>query len=781
MVLLMGIGTIAAQEKSPIDVSNITRNDVLKLTIDDMSSLAIEDLMKVIEVAGVSSADELYALLNKNLSSASKKTESQLESPLSTTVISQQEIIASGATCIEEALRMVPGVIVRQKTNGNYDVHIRGNDNLPTNNMLIYSENTKTLVMINGRPVFNYAFGGIMWESLPVSFDDIDRIEVVRGPASALYGPNAVSGAINIITRSSQNATNLVTGTAQAGTRMMNGSVGLQKAINNKMSFGISGNFEKRTRDDEKIYLFPASNAILNGNEFKEGYYSLDEYENVKIINPFTMTPDFSLKDANDKMSDLFEDINLSRRTTGVNGQFQYVPSASTSVSVMTGYQDSYVNTSTMGDPATAMGGRKSTTGYADITAQLNQLMLKANGTMGKQDFATGDEGFQVDMEQMNLAAEYDLQYKSLSIRPGVSYQYVSYDDKSYLDVIGTGYFNGKKEMNTLAGSIRFDYVLFDRLRLIAALRTEKYDKPDKWYGSWQMVGSYSLTDNQSVRVVYSRANQSAFMINTESNYLWDITNRPYPDQILFGGNDNYNLMQMDMYEVGYRVKPSKAIMIDVEAYYNISKDFGALMPSETQIKLTGVANPPVLPSYVAINYRNFDMEATQMGASVNISWVVSPKVMVKGHINWQETILDNYMAISRDQIIGYQTEQAAIAMMGGDFSMKSSAYPTTLQNDVTYDYTPTIYGNLGIDYRPCTKLQFYADASYIDKQTFANQYGTVELDAKMLVNLKATYKCNDHVSVFANGRNILNNTDREFGYMDQIGAMYLGGLNVKF
>lgn len=774
MVLLMGIGTIAAQEKSPIDVSNITRSDVLKLTIDDMSSLAIEDLMKVIEVAGVSSADELYALLNKNLSSASKKTESQLESPLSTTVISQQEIIASGATCIEEALRMVPGVIVRQKTNGNYDVHIRGNDNLPTNNMLIYSENTKTLVMINGRPVFNYAFGGIMWESLPVSFDDIDRIEVVRGPASALYGPNAVSGAINIITRSSQNTTNLVSGTAQAGTRMMNGSVGLQKAINNKMSFGISGNFEKRTRDDEEVYLFqPSSTAIFNGEKFKEGYYSLAEYERVEIVNPFNPTNNFTLKDANDKMSDLFEDINLSRRTTGVNGQFQYVPSASTSVSVMTGYQDSYVNTSTMGDPATSMGGRKSTTGYADITAQLNHLMLKANGTMGKQDFATGDEGFQVDMEQMNLAAEYDLQYKSLSIRPGVSYQYVSYDDKSYLDVIGTGYFNGKKEMNTLAGSIRFDYVLFDRLRLIAALRTEKYDKPDKWYGSWQMVGSYSLTDNQSLRVVYSRANQSAFMINTESNYLWDITNRPAPDQILFAGNDNYDLMQMDMFEVGYRVKPSKVIMIDVEAYYNISKDFGALMPSETQIV---VLSPTiVLPNYVEIKYRNSDLEAKQMGVSLNVNWVVNSKLMVKGHINWQETVLDKYMSASRDSIVTFQTTVQAMGIG------TSTSYPADLQNDVTYDYTPTIYGNLGIDYRPCTKLQFYADASYIDKQTFANQYGTVELDAKMLVNLKATYKCNDHVSVFANGRNILNNTDREFGYMDQIGAMYLGGLNLKF
>ena len=252
IVLCIGTTIVFSQEKSPINISTISRDEVLKLTIDDLSSLSIEDLMKAIEIAGVSSADELYALLNKNLSSASKKTESQLESPLSTTVISQQELISSGATCIEEALRMVPGVIVRQKTNGNYDVHLRGNENLPTNNMLIYSENTKTLVMVNGRPVFNYAFGGIMWETLPVNFDEIDRIEVVRGPASALYGSNAVTGAINIITKSSKNITETVTGNFSGGTRMMSGNVGVNKTINSKMSVGVNGNIEKRTRDDEK-------------------------------------------------------------------------------------------------------------------------------------------------------------------------------------------------------------------------------------------------------------------------------------------------------------------------------------------------------------------------------------------------------------------------------------------------------------------------------------------------------------------------------------------------
>ena len=143
----------------------------------------------------------LEELMNIEIVSASKKSESSFKSPLASTVLTKDEIMASGATTIEEALRLVPGLLVREETNGNFDVHIRGNDNLPPGNFTFYSENSMSLVMIDGRPVYNYINGGTFWESLPISLVDVERIEVVRGPSTALYGPNAVTGAINIITR----------------------------------------------------------------------------------------------------------------------------------------------------------------------------------------------------------------------------------------------------------------------------------------------------------------------------------------------------------------------------------------------------------------------------------------------------------------------------------------------------------------------------------------------------------------------------------------------------
>ncbi len=102
------------------DISKMTRADIMAMSYEELAELPIEDVMQLTKILGIS-LDEFYEmLLNKDVTSASKKAESSFESPLSTTVLSYDEIVSSGARNIQEALRLVPGVIVREKTNGNY-------------------------------------------------------------------------------------------------------------------------------------------------------------------------------------------------------------------------------------------------------------------------------------------------------------------------------------------------------------------------------------------------------------------------------------------------------------------------------------------------------------------------------------------------------------------------------------------------------------------------------------------------------------------------------------
>lgn len=124
--------------------------------------------------------------------SASRFASSPLDAPYSTSIVTAQDIRLSGLTSIPDLLRRVAGVDVMTLTPGDTEVSIRGLNQRLSN---------KVLVLVDGRSVYLDFLGATLWATLPVSVDDIDRIEVIRGPASALYGADAVTGIVNIITR----------------------------------------------------------------------------------------------------------------------------------------------------------------------------------------------------------------------------------------------------------------------------------------------------------------------------------------------------------------------------------------------------------------------------------------------------------------------------------------------------------------------------------------------------------------------------------------------------
>src|SRR5882724_4779476 len=123
---------------------------------------------------------------------ASRIPESRQKAAATTYVVTREDIQASGAQNIWDLLRSVPGVDVMQTRTDQAEVSIRGL-NQPLNN--------RTLILLDGKTVLNGFFDFVTWESIPVTLDQIDRIEVVEGPASAVYGANAVNGVINIITK----------------------------------------------------------------------------------------------------------------------------------------------------------------------------------------------------------------------------------------------------------------------------------------------------------------------------------------------------------------------------------------------------------------------------------------------------------------------------------------------------------------------------------------------------------------------------------------------------
>ncbi|HEX3663204.1 MAG TPA: TonB-dependent receptor [Acidobacteriaceae bacterium] len=137
----------------------------------------------------------LQQLGNIEVTTVSKEPEAVWKTAAAIYVITQDDIRRSGATNIPEALRLAPGVEVARITSDEYAIGIRG-----FNSRL----SRYVLVLIDGRTVYTPLTAGTYWETQDTFIQDVDRIEVIRGPGGTIWGPNAVNGVINIITKNAK-------------------------------------------------------------------------------------------------------------------------------------------------------------------------------------------------------------------------------------------------------------------------------------------------------------------------------------------------------------------------------------------------------------------------------------------------------------------------------------------------------------------------------------------------------------------------------------------------
>jgi iron complex outermembrane receptor protein len=149
---------------------------------------------------GQARTEDVFA---ESIVTASKGTQSPLDAPNSTSIITEQDIRLSGITRIPELLRRLAGIDIMQVTGAQTEVSIRGFNQRLAN---------KTLVLVDGRSVYVDLLGATIWQSLSIGVEDIQRIEVVRGPGSSLYGADAFNGVINIITKKPGEGKNGVAG-----------------------------------------------------------------------------------------------------------------------------------------------------------------------------------------------------------------------------------------------------------------------------------------------------------------------------------------------------------------------------------------------------------------------------------------------------------------------------------------------------------------------------------------------------------------------------------------
>jgi len=660
----------------------------------------------------------LEELMNVPIKSASKKDETLFDAPLSSYTITRADIDKAGSTSIMEAMKLAPGVIVREQANGMYDIHIRGMENLTRTNGTFLKTNSYTLVMIDNRPVFNHGLGGTNWESLSIDINDVERIEIVRGPSSPLFGPNAVTGVINIITKRLGDAETLVNANVQAGTlgtTIANASVGKKFG---KFSAIVSGNFQDRNRVDSKYY--------------SEG---TGTYEDLSDIITDPTARDLS-----------YPDPSRSLNKWGVNGYFDVAVSEEVSFDLTLTHQAAEFQKIWISNPL--MDGNTKNTS-ANLKATIHGLNLRTSYLTGHNldtRLHIPSPWAEYDFNVYDAVAEYDFKIgKKYSITPGASYQTVTFDDRDYVDPVneGTiGLFNAENTITTLAGYVRADLNFTEKLRVLAGLRVDKFSDPDDAYLAYEFATTYKFNSKNLIRAAITRSNSGSFI---GYNFV-DIGG----GQI---GNTNLDLFTLNMIEIGYRSQLTSKFQLDIDVFRQVGENLTAIIQT---------AGPQ--------EFNNIPTEATQIGATVSLNFVPNEKIQFKPFFTFQKTETEDLPSMYVDPAIvppGMVT-----------YNDSKHAYTPASYGGFYLNYRPVSKLNINFNGYYFTQQNQYDGSQYnpATGEKLEPQYGYGQVKGKFTMNAKVSYEAVKNLNVFINARNLFSTDTREFYAGDRTAGLYTLG-----
>lgn len=198
----------------------------------------------------------LDELSNTEVFSISRQPQSIMQLAASIYVLSGEDIIRSGVSTIPDALRLVPGLQVAQIDGNKWAVSCRSLNDYPSNELL---------VLIDGRRIYSSLYSGVNWDTQDIILEDIDRIEIIKGPGGAVWGSDAVNGVINIITKNALDIKGILA-TFQVGNRGLISAVRQTVSLSDNSAlkvFAKANNFYKTADGDVKAH--DSADAIRSG------------------------------------------------------------------------------------------------------------------------------------------------------------------------------------------------------------------------------------------------------------------------------------------------------------------------------------------------------------------------------------------------------------------------------------------------------------------------------------------------------------------------------------
>jgi iron complex outermembrane receptor protein len=572
----------------------------------------------------------LEELMDVEVTSVAKRPQRLADAAAAVFVIGPEDIRRSGATSVPELLRMVPGVEVARIDANKWAVSIRGFNG---------RFSSKAQVLTDGRSVYNTLLSGVYWEAQDVVLEDVERIEVIRGPSASVWGANAMNGVINIITKSAKDTQGVLLsgglGTQEQGfgTARFGGKLGEKVAYRGyAKSFTVgegpvaSGNRgADDTRQDRagfRIDAEPSSRDLLtlSGDLYQQDYGS------TAITLPLRTEPFFTILDDRGKSS-------------GGNILGRWSRQVSTSQALaLQAYYDRF---------------RKS-----------------------EQNLGMMTEAIDVDLQHAFKAFDRN------RVGWGLGYRYTrtEIDDNPFMRVAYS-----HRTDSLFSAFVQDEIALIeDELRFIIGSKVEHNDSTGVEVQPTARI-LWSPTSTQTAWAAVSRAVRLPYIGEEDTEMTVRIVApdpsgfpSPLPLEISMVGNPDIVSEDVLSFEVGYRAEPLEKLSFDATAFYNFYDDLRGFVLGEPF--LVDDATPRiVLPAQMVAND-----SAETWGAEFAIDWEPFSWWRLKAAYTYFRENLDNH-AFGHGMSPLHQASLRSMIDLGGGWEF--DLWPRYVDNLTTGSY----------------------------------------------------------------------------------------------
>lgn len=504
----------------------------------------------------------LAQLGNVEVTTVSKEPEKLLQTPAAIYVLTQDDIRRAGATSIPEALRLAPGVEIARIDSDSWSVGIRGFGG---------AFSRSVLVLIDGRSVYTPLFEGVYWDVQNVMLQDVDRIEVIRGPGGTIWGSNAVNGVINIITKSSKDTHGTL---AAAGSGTVDQATGALR---------YGGTLHKDI--DYRVYGM----GFVRGQEFHTNRDPFDEWRMGQVGFRADWSP-------NDRDSVTFQGDVYSGENGGETNIAFFFPPSQANV-----------------DGTSFVSGGNLLTRWKHEMKNGSDFQLQAYfDRTNRQDAQLGEtrDTFDLDFIYHLVLPKHQDFIWGLGARLSPS---------NFIQTQATVTFTPNQQTDTVYSGFLQDEIplVTNKLSLTAGTKIEHnnfsgFDVEPSVRALW------TPDNHQSFWAAVTRAVRTPSRLDQDLGLTGFVSATPFPIFLEITGNPTFNPEELLGYEAGYRSQVNPEFYVDIATFFNNYNDLQSL----GAVSIGFAQSPPPSFTYILLSVPFVNgIEGNTDGIEVNPDW----------------------------------------------------------------------------------------------------------------------------------------------------------------